>query len=203
MLQLRVRTRSRHPMGQLAHGTSAFEHHPLTDGYMGCCSGRRVSAVLKTPLMHDTNICSVGILQTIRSHVIRFDTIESYVRASPSAGARQVMRKASTSSPDAHTRATRLVAMVRLIAVPLRLDLGYMTWTCKNQMIIKHVMHICQEHCVFKLCISIQCILIQSLHARTLPLTPPLRKLLCRKLVTLTSACSGRNYNFRCINVAC
>ena len=46
--------------------------------------------------------------------------------------------------------------------------------------------------------------IIQSLHAS---LTPPwtrhwtLRKLLWRKLVTLMSACSGRNYNFRCINV--
>ena len=50
--------------------------------------------------------------------------------------------------------------------------------------------------------------IIQSLHAGTLPLTPPrarhgtLRKLLWRKIVSLLSACSGRNYNLRCINVA-
>ena len=45
------------------------------------------------------------------------------------------------------------------------------------------------------------------LHADSISLTPPrarhptLRKLLWRKLVTLMSACWGRNYNFRCINV--
>ena len=49
--------------------------------------------------------------------------------------------------------------------------------------------------------------ILQSLHAGTISLTPPrarhwtLRKLLWRKLVTLVTACSGRNYNFRCINV--
>ena len=49
--------------------------------------------------------------------------------------------------------------------------------------------------------------IIQSIHAGRISLTPPrarhwmLRKLLWRKLVTLTSACLGRNYNFRCINV--
>ncbi len=49
--------------------------------------------------------------------------------------------------------------------------------------------------------------IIQFLHAGRISLTPPqarhwtLRKLLWRKLVTLMSACSGGNYNFRCINV--
>ena len=50
--------------------------------------------------------------------------------------------------------------------------------------------------------------IIQFLHADRISLTPPrarhwtLRKLPWRKLVTLTnSACSGRNYNFPCINV--
>ena len=49
--------------------------------------------------------------------------------------------------------------------------------------------------------------IIQFLHADSISLTPPrarhltLRKLLWRKVVTLLSACSGRNYNFRCINV--
>ena len=49
--------------------------------------------------------------------------------------------------------------------------------------------------------------IIQSLHAGTLPVTPPrsrdwtLRKLLWRKLVTLMLSCSGRNDNFWCINV--
>ena len=49
--------------------------------------------------------------------------------------------------------------------------------------------------------------IIQFLHADSISLTPPrarhptLWKLLWRKLVTLLSACSGRNYNFRCINV--
>ncbi len=47
--------------------------------------------------------------------------------------------------------------------------------------------------------------IIQFLHADSISLTPPrarhltLRKLLWRKVVTLWSACSGRN--FRCINV--
>ena len=47
--------------------------------------------------------------------------------------------------------------------------------------------------------------LIQSLHAGTISLTPPrarhrtLRKLLRRKFVMFMSACSGRNYDFRCI----
>ena len=50
--------------------------------------------------------------------------------------------------------------------------------------------------------------IIQSLHAGTLPVTPPrvchltLRKLLWRKLVTLMLSCSGRNYNFRCIGLS-
>ena len=49
--------------------------------------------------------------------------------------------------------------------------------------------------------------IIQFLHADRISLTPPrsrhwtLRKLLWRKIVALMSACSGRNYNFRCINV--
>ena len=49
--------------------------------------------------------------------------------------------------------------------------------------------------------------IIQLLHADSISLTPPrarhqtLRTLLWRKLVTLMSACSGRNYNFRRINV--
>ena len=49
--------------------------------------------------------------------------------------------------------------------------------------------------------------IIQFLHTDSISLTPPrarhptLRKLLWRKLVTLMSACSGRNYNFQCINV--
>ena len=48
--------------------------------------------------------------------------------------------------------------------------------------------------------------IIQFLHADNISLTPPrarhltLRKLLWRKVVTLLSACSGQNYNFRCIN---
>ena len=47
--------------------------------------------------------------------------------------------------------------------------------------------------------------IIQFLHAGRISLTPPrarhrtLRKCLWRKLVTLMSVCSGRNYNFRCI----
>ena len=46
--------------------------------------------------------------------------------------------------------------------------------------------------------------IIQSLHAGTISLTPPrachrtLRKFLWRKLVTFMSACSCRNYDFRC-----
>ena len=48
--------------------------------------------------------------------------------------------------------------------------------------------------------------IIQFLHADCISLTPlrahhpTLRKLLWRKLVTLMSACSGRNYHFWCIN---
>ena len=48
---------------------------------------------------------------------------------------------------------------------------------------------------------------MHALHAGRISLTPPrarhwtLRKLQWRKLVTLMSACSGRNYIFRCINV--
>ena len=59
-------------------------------------------------------------------------------------------------------------------------------------------------------CVFVRCLLriytIQFLHAGRISLTPPrarhrtLRKLLWRKLVTLMSACSGRNYNFLCIN---
>ena len=49
--------------------------------------------------------------------------------------------------------------------------------------------------------------IIQFLHAENISLTPPrarhptLRKLLWRRLVTLMSACSGRNYNLLRINV--
>ena len=49
--------------------------------------------------------------------------------------------------------------------------------------------------------------IIQFLHADSISLTPPrarhltLRKLLWRKVATLLYAFSGRNYNFRCINV--
>ena len=44
--------------------------------------------------------------------------------------------------------------------------------------------------------------IIQLLHAGTVPLAPPRASHgTLRKLVTMMSACSGRNYNFRCTNV--
>ena len=63
--------------------------------------------------------------------------------------------------------------------------------------------------CCFLACFCwiISIYIIQFLHAGRISLTPlrarhwTLQKLLWRKIVSLMSACSGRNYNFRCIKL--
>ena len=72
---------------------------------------------------------------------------------------------------------------------------------------ISHVIHYNKVWRSGTLLMLISIYIIQFLHAGRISLTPPrarhwtLRKLLWIKLVTLMSAYSGRNYNFRCINV--